>query len=57
MKVTGAQALFKALERGWPVEQLYELTHIDPWFLQQFSQIAELRRTFPQCEIVHSLSD
>ena len=24
--------------------QLHELTHIDPWFLQQFSQIAELRR-------------
>jgi carbamoyl-phosphate synthase large subunit len=37
-------AIFKALERGWTVEQLYELTHIDPWFLQQFSQIAELRR-------------
>jgi carbamoyl-phosphate synthase large subunit len=37
-------ALFKALERGWTVEQLHELTSIDPWFLQQFSQIAELRR-------------
>jgi carbamoyl-phosphate synthase large subunit len=37
-------ALFKALERGWTIEQLFELTHIDPWFLQQFSQIAELRR-------------
>jgi carbamoyl-phosphate synthase large subunit len=37
-------ALFKALERGWSVEQLHELTHIDPWFLQQFGQIAELRR-------------
>ena len=37
-------ALFKALERGWTVEQLHELTHIDPWFLEQFSQIAELRR-------------
>jgi carbamoyl-phosphate synthase large subunit len=37
-------ALFKALERGWTVDQLYELTHIDPWFLQQFGQIAELRR-------------
>ena len=37
-------ALFKALERGWTVEQLHELTHIDPWFLQQFSQISELRR-------------
>jgi carbamoyl-phosphate synthase large subunit len=37
-------ALFKALERGWTVEHLNELTHIDPWFLQQFSQISELRR-------------
>ena len=37
-------ALFKALERGWTVEQLHELTHIDPWFLEQFRQIAELRR-------------
>jgi carbamoyl-phosphate synthase large subunit len=37
-------ALFRALERGWTVEQLHELTHIDPWFLEQFRQIAELRR-------------
>ena len=37
-------ALFKGLERGWSVEQLHELTRIDPWFLQQFGQIAELRR-------------
>ncbi|HKY20856.1 MAG TPA: carbamoyl-phosphate synthase large subunit [Vicinamibacterales bacterium] len=37
-------ALFKALQRGWTVEHIHELTNIDPWFLQQFSQIAELRR-------------
>ncbi|RPI49570.1 MAG: carbamoyl-phosphate synthase large subunit, partial [Acidobacteria bacterium] len=37
-------ALFKALERGWTVEQLHELTQIDPWFLEQFRQISELRR-------------
>ena len=37
-------ALFKALERGWTIEQLHELTHIDPWFLEQFRQISELRR-------------
>src|SRR6187401_3820789 len=37
-------ALFKALERGWTVEHLFELTKIDPWFLQQFHQIVELRR-------------
>jgi carbamoyl-phosphate synthase large subunit len=37
-------ALFRALERGWDIQQLYDLTHIDPWFLDQFSQIVELRR-------------
>ena len=37
-------ALFRALERGWTVEHLHELTAIDPWFLEQFRQIAELRR-------------
>ena len=38
-------AVFRALERGWSVEQLHELTKIDPWFLTQFSQIVELCRS------------
>ena len=38
-------ALFRALERGWSVEDLHELTRIDRWFLQQFFEISELRRT------------
>jgi carbamoyl-phosphate synthase large subunit len=37
-------ALFRALERGWSVDELHELTRIDRWFLQQFFEIAELRR-------------
>jgi carbamoyl-phosphate synthase large subunit len=37
-------ALFHALERGWTVETLHELTKIDPWFLQQFHDIVELRK-------------
>ena len=37
-------AIFRALERGWTVEEIHELTHIDPWFLTQFQQIVELRR-------------
>ena len=36
-------ALFRALRRGWTVETLHELTKIDPWFLQQFADIVELR--------------
>ncbi len=38
-------ALFRALEKAWPLEQLHELTKIDPWFLEQFAELVELRRT------------
>jgi carbamoyl-phosphate synthase large subunit len=38
-------AVFRALDRGWTVEQLHALTKIDPWFLVQFSQIVELCRS------------
>jgi carbamoyl-phosphate synthase large subunit len=38
-------AVFEALERGWPTERLHELTRIDPWFLEQFAELTELRRT------------
>jgi carbamoyl-phosphate synthase large subunit len=38
-------AVFRALERGWTVEELHELTRIDPWFLTQFSQLVELARS------------
>ncbi len=38
-------AVFRALERGWSVDQLYQLTRIDPWFLVQFSQLVELSRS------------
>src|SRR5690242_11137733 len=35
--------LFRAIGRGWSVEQLHEITNIDPWFLQQFAEIAAMR--------------
>src|SRR5687767_2213306 len=37
-------ALFRALRRGWSLEELHDVTKIDPWFLQQFSDIVELRK-------------
>jgi len=37
-------AVFRALARGWSVETIHELTHLDPWFLRQFAEIAEMRR-------------
>ncbi len=38
-------AVFEALDRGWSVATLHELTKIDPWFLQQFAEIVELKKT------------
>jgi carbamoyl-phosphate synthase large subunit len=37
--------LFHALDIGWDVDKLHELTNIDPWFLQQFKEMVELRKT------------
>ena len=36
--------VFRALHRGWSVEQIHELTKIDPWFLRQFAEICEMRQ-------------
>jgi carbamoyl-phosphate synthase large subunit len=33
-----------ALEQGWTVAELNLLTHVDPWFLDQVQQFAELQR-------------
>ncbi len=38
-------AVFRALERGWSVEQIHEITNIDPWFLTQFAEMVELHRS------------
>jgi len=38
-------AVFRALERGWPVEEIHRLTHIDRWFLTQFQQIVDLAKS------------
>jgi carbamoyl-phosphate synthase large subunit len=35
--------LFRAIGRGWTVEQLHDVTKIDPWFLRQFVEIAAMR--------------
>ena len=38
-------AVFRALERGWNIEDIHRLTHIDRWFLTQFQQIVELGKS------------
>jgi carbamoyl-phosphate synthase large subunit len=37
-------AVFRALERGWSLDEIQRLTKIDPWFLTQFQQIVEMAR-------------
>ncbi len=36
--------IFRALNRGWAIDQIHELTKIDRWFLRQFAEIRDLRR-------------
>ena len=36
--------VFRALDRGWTIEQVHEPTKIDPWFLRQFAEIVQMRQ-------------
>jgi carbamoyl-phosphate synthase large subunit len=36
--------LFRALARGWTVEQIHDITKIDRWFLRQFAELRDLRQ-------------
>jgi carbamoyl-phosphate synthase large subunit len=40
--------LLQALVDGYTVEELVELTHIDPWFLTELSEVAEMTRQLEQ---------
>jgi carbamoyl-phosphate synthase large subunit len=35
-------AIFEALDQGFTIAQVHELTNIDPWFLGQFAELVEL---------------
>jgi carbamoyl-phosphate synthase large subunit len=50
-------AIFAALQRGWSVASIHEATRIDPWFLQQFSEIVALRRIAGLGEFRESSTD
>jgi carbamoyl-phosphate synthase large subunit len=36
--------LFRAINRRWSIDQLHEITKIDPWFLRQFVELAAMRQ-------------
>jgi carbamoyl-phosphate synthase large subunit len=37
-------AVFRALDKGWSIDEIHRLTHIDRWFLTQFAEIVEMGR-------------
>ena len=43
--------LFRAIDRGWPIEQIHDLTKIDRWFLRQFAEIVDMRRAASQAGV------
>jgi carbamoyl-phosphate synthase large subunit len=36
--------IFRAINRGFPLEQIHAATNIDPWFIRQFAEIAAMRQ-------------
>jgi carbamoyl-phosphate synthase large subunit len=38
-------AVFRAIERGWALEEIHRLTHMDPWFLTQFQEIVDMAKS------------
>jgi carbamoyl-phosphate synthase large subunit len=38
-------AVFRAIEKGWTGEEIHKLTKIDPWFIAQFQELVELKRS------------
>jgi len=47
-------AIADALERGWSIERIHDLTRIDVWFLEKMQNIIGIRKLLEQ---VHSLED
>src|SRR5208337_5019481 len=40
-----------ALEQGWTVDQIHEITSIDPWFLKQLREMADLEHSYAGQEL------
>ncbi|CDJ64048.1 carbamoyl phosphate synthetase II, putative [Eimeria necatrix] len=49
-------ALAEALARGYSVERLHELTHIDPWFLSKLEHIQQLKESLSKVSLAQLTS-
>ena len=49
-----SQRLFQiaeALRRGWSLERVHQLSHVDPWFLGQMADLIALERQIAACKL------
>jgi len=44
-----------ALRMGWSVQDVHEATHIDPWFLDQISQLVEFEQRLAEYELLEEV--
>ncbi|MCG8455951.1 MAG: carbamoyl-phosphate synthase large subunit, partial [Holophagales bacterium] len=44
-------AVLEALRQGWEVEEIYRVSHIDPWFLRELQSLIELERELAKWEL------
>ena len=50
-------AIAKALEQGYTVERIHDLTKIDPWFLKALKNIVDFSKTLAGYEKIENLTD
>jgi len=51
------RAVDEALTRGWSVDRVSELTHIDPWFVDQLLQLVQRRKQLRTCEHLSAVGE
>lgn len=49
-------AVQTAFEKGWSIEQVHNLTKIDPWFLNKLKNIATMRAAVMSCKSIDELT-
>jgi carbamoyl-phosphate synthase large subunit len=42
--------MYEALRKGMSVEEMYKITHIKPWFVQQMKELVELEEEILKCK-------
>jgi carbamoyl-phosphate synthase large subunit len=45
----------RAIQAGWSVEEISELTHVDPWFVSQLGELAAAEKRFAEASGIDSM--